>query len=75
MPIRHNLQTYAPLPGGAVLMALSKVGADRCVMHEALRRLSLTAWSDVQWEIPTLPELVAHEALYTRYLPETSCVH
>jgi len=70
--IQRNLLTYAPYAGvERVLMALSKAGADRQVMHEALRKLSLTAWSDVQaGNTNPLPELVAHEALFTQYLSE-----
>jgi adenylosuccinate lyase len=45
----RNLASYGPFAAiERLLMALSKAGADRQVMHERLRQHSLAAWEQVQ---------------------------
>lgn len=70
--IQRNLEAYAPFAAiERVLMALSKAGADRLVMHEYLREHSLTAWGEVQAGKPNLlVELISHDPELTRYVPE-----
>jgi len=70
--IKRNLDAYAPFAAvERVLMALSKAGADRQVMHEYLREHSLTAWAEVQAGKPNLlGELISHDPEITHYLPE-----
>jgi len=47
--INRNLEQYAPFAATErVLMALSRAGADRQLMHEKLREHALAAWEDVQ---------------------------
>jgi adenylosuccinate lyase len=47
--MRRNLSIYGPFAGTErVLMALSKAGADRQVMHERLRELAMSAWRSVE---------------------------
>jgi adenylosuccinate lyase len=68
--IKRNLKAYAPFAAvERVLMALSKAGADRQVMHEYLREHSLTAWAEVQSGKPNLlGELISHDPEITYYL-------
>jgi len=70
--IQRNLASYAPFAAvERVLMALSKAGADRQVMHEYLRGHSLTAWAEVEsGESNLLADLIAHDPEITRYVPE-----
>lgn len=69
--IKRNLETYAPFAAvERVLMALGKAGADRQMMHEYLRKHSLTAWAEVQSGKPNqLVELICHDPEITHYLP------
>jgi adenylosuccinate lyase len=47
--IKRNLSLYGPFAATErVLMALVKAGADRQIMHEALRQHALAAWQAVQ---------------------------
>jgi hypothetical protein len=47
--LQRNLEIYAPFAATeGLLMALSKAGADRQVMHERLREHSMAAWKAVQ---------------------------
>jgi adenylosuccinate lyase len=47
--IAHNLSTYGPFAAiEPLLMALSRAGADRQVMHERLRQHSMRAWEAIQ---------------------------
>lgn len=69
--IQRNREAYAPFAAvERVLMALSKAGADRQVMHEYLREHSMTAWAEVVAGKPNLlAELISHDPEITRYLP------
>jgi adenylosuccinate lyase len=71
--VQRNLQTYAPFAATErVLMALSRAGADRQVMHEHLRRHSLVAWSAVQTGEPNpLSELICADGQFLAWLPQT----
>jgi adenylosuccinate lyase len=68
--IERNLSTYAPFAGSErVLMALTKTGADRQVMHEKLRELSISAWESVErGEENPLIEMVSKEPVFLEYL-------
>jgi adenylosuccinate lyase len=68
--IQRNLAQYGPFAGTErVLMALSKSGADRQVMHERLRQLSMTAWEAIQaGQDNPLIELVCQESDFLAYL-------
>ncbi|MCS7011954.1 MAG: adenylosuccinate lyase [Anaerolineales bacterium] len=70
--IQHNLSVYAPFAATeAVLMALTRRGADRQEMHERLRRLSMQAWETVRrGEANPLTELICQEVEITEYLSE-----
>jgi adenylosuccinate lyase len=47
--ISHNLEEYEPFAATeALLMKLSKAGANRQEMHEIIRKHSLDAWSEVR---------------------------
>lgn len=47
--IHYNLNQFAPFSATeSILIALVKRGADRQVMHELLKTLSLASWEDVQ---------------------------
>jgi adenylosuccinate lyase len=47
--LQRNLEIYAPFAATeSLLMALSKAGADRQVMHERLREHSMAAWEAIQ---------------------------
>jgi adenylosuccinate lyase len=69
--MRRNLATYAPFAAvERVLMVLVKAGADRQVMHEALRKHSLVAWSAVQAGEPNpVVDLISQDPEITQYLP------
>ncbi len=68
--IRRNFELYGPFAAvERVLMALSKAGADRQLMHERLREHALSAWSATQNGQPNpLQELVAQDAGLQHYL-------
>jgi adenylosuccinate lyase len=68
--MQRNLQTYAPFAATErVLMSLSRAGADRQVMHERLRRLSLAAWKAVQAGEPNpLLEMVCSDEQFLSWL-------
>jgi len=68
--LARNLDTYAPFAATErVLMALGKAGADRQVMHERLRSLSMTAWKQVQegGDNP-LEDMLASDEQISRYI-------
>jgi len=47
--IKRNLLNYGPFAGTEkILMAAVKVGADRQIMHEKLRKHAMYAWQEVQ---------------------------
>ena len=68
--VQRNLQAYAPFAATErVLMALSRLGADRQQMHERLRGHSLAAWSAVQAGEPNpLAELLCRDEQILRWL-------
>lgn len=68
--IERNLSTYAPFAGTErVLMALAKSGADRQVMHEKLRELSMLAWESIEkGEENPLIESICKEPVFLEYL-------
>lgn len=70
--IGRNLSQYGPFAGSErILMALSKAGADRQLMHERLRELSMTAWEAVeQGQENPLEDLVSREPAFLEYLEE-----
>jgi adenylosuccinate lyase len=71
--IARNLATYAPFAATErVLMALSKKGADRQVVHEHLRQLSLEAWKAVRQGNPNpLKDMVCRDKIFLEYYPES----
>ena len=70
--IDRNLSKFGPFAGSErVLMALSKAGADRQVMHERLRELSMEAWKAVEQGKPNpLEKLLIQEPVFLEYLEE-----
>lgn len=68
--IRRNLETYMPFAATErVMLAASKRGADRQVMHERLRQHSLEAWKAVQAGAPNpLGELMSADPEIGKYL-------
>jgi adenylosuccinate lyase len=74
--MRRNLSIYGPFAGTErVLMALSKAGADRQVMHERLRELAMSAWRNVEsgQENP-LTSMVSSEPDFLEFLSEEQLV-
>jgi adenylosuccinate lyase len=70
--IERNFERYAPFAAlEAVLMALSRAGADRQEMHERLREHAMAAWElVVRGEPNPLPERVQKDEELQRYLSE-----
>jgi adenylosuccinate lyase len=68
----RNMQIYGPFAATErVLMALSKAGADRQVMHEKLRGHALFAWEAMsRREANPLADLVAGDPDFNRLVPE-----
>lgn len=68
----RNLELYSPFAATErVLMALSKAGADRQLMHERLRQLAMAAWDDIRKGLANpLIELVAEDNVLQHYLKE-----
>jgi adenylosuccinate lyase len=68
--IATNLQRYGIFSAvERVLMAAVRSGADRQMMHEHLRELSLTAWDAVtSGQSNPLARLIAESAVVTNYL-------
>ena len=74
--IKRNLSVYGPFAGTErVLMALSKAGGDRQVMHERLRELAMSAWRSVELgqENP-LTSMVSSEPEFLEFLSEEQLV-
>lgn len=70
--IARNLVTYGPFAATeGMLIALVKAGANRQVMHEAIRRQAMAAWQAIQdgKENP-LVEALCKDSVLTQYLPE-----
>ncbi len=70
--IERNFNRYAPFAAlEAVLMALSRAGADRQEMHERLREHAMAAWEIVvSGESNPLAERVQNDKELQRYLSE-----
>ncbi|UCE00171.1 MAG: adenylosuccinate lyase [Chloroflexota bacterium] len=68
--IRYNLDRYGTFSSiERVLMALVAAGADRQVMHERLRELSMQAWRSIEnQEKNPLIELIAKEPMFLNYV-------
>lgn len=68
--IARNLERYGPFAASErVLMAASKNGADRQVMHERLRRCALDAWKAVRaGEENPLALLISGDEVVRQYL-------
>jgi adenylosuccinate lyase len=68
--IARNLAKFGPFAATeAVLMAAARSGADRQVLHEKLRELSMTAWAATEnQERNPLAELIKKDALISRYV-------
>jgi len=66
----RNLATYGPFAATErVLMALGKAGADRQMMHEKIRGLTMQAWKALRDGEPNpLVDLVVAEPEFLRYL-------
>ncbi len=71
--ISKNLDQYGPFAATeAVLMALSKAGADRQAMHERLRGHALKAWAHVmQGRENPLQEYVEKDEVFLQYRSRT----
>lgn len=69
--MQRNLHAYGPFAATEpLLMALTKVGANRQEMHERIRECSMVAWAAVQrGESNPLEDLLAADATLARYLP------
>ena len=68
--INRNLEVYGPFAATErVLMALSKAGANRQVMHERLRNHSSFAWESIgKGKCNPLIELIASDPLILKFL-------
>jgi adenylosuccinate lyase len=71
--VAHNLEVYGTFAATErLLMELVKAGADRQVMHEVIRKYSLTAWEALQWDASApspLPDLLAADPAVLSFLP------
>lgn len=69
--VSRNLGIYGTFAAvERVLMAAAKAGADRQVMHERLRELSMVAWQQVTaGGANPLPDLICADETITRYIP------
>ncbi len=70
LAMQRNLQHYGPFAAiERVLTAAGKAGADRQMMHEHLRRLSMQAWESVgRGEANPLPDLLARDELLSQFI-------
>ncbi len=68
--IARNLQQFAPFVATeGILMESVKKGADRQIMHEILREISLSAWKEIQEGKPNrMKELLAENKMIQKYL-------
>jgi adenylosuccinate lyase len=68
--IERNFATYGPFAASErVLMTLGKAGADRQVMHEKIRELTMQAWETLSIGEPNpLIELIANELSFQQFL-------
>jgi adenylosuccinate lyase len=70
--VERNMQVYGPFAATErVLMAVSKSGADRQLMHEKLRGHALSAWEAMsRREANPLADLVAGDPDFNQLVPE-----
>jgi adenylosuccinate lyase len=70
--IQHNFSRFAAFSATErVMMAAVSAGADRQVIHEVLRELSMTAWaSTINHPINPLTELIIRHDTILQWLPE-----
>jgi len=68
--ITENLRTYGPFSGTeAVMMTAAKAGADRQVMHEAIRESAMTAYEALaRGESNPLARLLADDERISKYV-------
>ena len=68
--IAHNLDLYAPFAATeTILMESVKKGADRQIMHEVLREISMIAWAEIQEGKPNrMAELLSKDKTIKKYL-------
>jgi adenylosuccinate lyase len=69
LAMHRNLQVYGPFAASErVLIAAGKAGADRQVMHERLRLISMSAWESVRrGEANPLPDILARDVELSKY--------
>lgn len=69
LAMQRNLQVYGPFAASErVLMAAGKAGADRQMMHERLRQISMRAWESVgRGEANPLPDLLVRDEVFLQY--------
>ena len=70
--ITHNLKQFAPFAATeGILMESVKKNADRQIMHEILREISLIAWQEIQEGKPNRMEtLLTENKIIKKYLPK-----
>lgn len=68
--INYNLEQYAPfIASELIMMEAAKNGADRQEMHEVLRNISMTAWTEIQkGKINPMIQLLMSDKLIGHYL-------
>jgi len=68
--MKRNFATYGPFAASErVLMTLGKAGADRQIMHEKIRELTMQAWETLSSGEPNpLIELIANEPSFLHFL-------
>jgi adenylosuccinate lyase len=68
--MKRNFAIYGPFAASErVLMALGKAGADRQVMHEQIRELTLRSWDALRAGEPNpLIDMIAAEPAFLQYL-------
>ena len=69
LAMQHNLQVYGPFAASErVLMAAGKAGADRQMMHERLRQISMRAWESVdRGAANPLPDILVRDEVFLQY--------
>lgn len=68
--VTHNLETYGPFAGTErLIVAAVKNGADRQVVHEEIRVLSMRAWEEIKKRRPNpLASLLSTSGYIKRYV-------
>ena len=74
--IAENLRTYGPFAGTeAVLMEAAKAGANRQVLHEAIREAAMTAYAALaRGEVNPLARLIAADERIAQYVDPAAIV-